>query len=105
MTHQPLPWRAETRHAIGLVAAVTAGLTLVLALFVGVALNSGPNGVRLAVAGPPAAAGQIAAELAAAAGPDAFEVDAVADPAQARTRCRSEPWTAPSSSGRPARPC
>lgn len=88
MTHQPLPWRAETRHAIGLVAAVTAGLTLVLALFVGVALNSGPNGVRLAVAGPPAATQQIAAELAATAGPDAFEVAAVADAAQAQSALR-----------------
>ncbi|WP_395725140.1 ABC transporter permease [Nakamurella sp.] len=85
MTHPSTSWRAESRHAVGLVLAVTAGLTLVLALFVGVAVNSGPHGVRLAVAGPPAAAGQIAAELAAAAGPDAFEVDAVADPAQART--------------------
>jgi hypothetical protein len=88
MTHQSTPWRAETRHAIGLVVAVTAGLTLVLALFVGVAVNSGPNGVRLAVAGPPAATQQIAAELAATAGPDAFEVDAVADAAQAQAALR-----------------
>lgn len=84
MSHQSAPWRAETRHATGLVLAVTAGLTLILALFVAVALNSGPHGVRLAVAGPPAAAAQIAAELAATAGPDAFEVDAVAGPEQAR---------------------
>lgn len=88
MAHQSTPWRAETRHAIGLVVAVTAGLTLVLALFVGVAVNSGPAGVRLAVAGPPAAAGQIADELAAAAGPDAFTVTAVSDPAQAQAALR-----------------
>lgn len=88
MTHQPASWRAETRHAAGLVLAVTAGLTLVLALFVGVAVNSGPNGVRLAVAGPPAAAGQIAAQLASTAGPDAFEVEAVTDQAQAQAELR-----------------
>lgn len=88
MTHQPSPWAAETRRAIGLVVAVTAGLTLVLALFVGVAVNSGPAGVRLAVAGPPVAAGQIAAELAATAGPDAFEVAAVTDAAQAQAALR-----------------
>jgi hypothetical protein len=88
MTHERTGWRAETRPAIGLVLAVTAGLTLVLALFVGVAVNGGPHGVRLAVAGPPAAAGQIAAELAVAAGPDAFEVDAVADSAQAEAALR-----------------
>ena len=85
MTHQSAPWRAEIRHATGLVVAVTAGATLILALFVAVAINSGAHGVRLAVAGPPAAADRIAAELAATAGPDAFEVDALADPAQART--------------------
>ena len=89
MTHSTTPWRAETRHAVGLVLAVTAGLTLILALFVGVALNSGPNGVRLAVAGPPAATEQVAAELAATAGPDAFAVDGVADAAQAHAALRA----------------
>jgi hypothetical protein len=88
MTEQSTSWRAESRHAIGLVVAVTAGLTLVLALFVGVAVNSGPAGVRLAVAGPPAATEQITAELAAAGGPDAFEVAAVADAAQAQAALR-----------------
>lgn len=88
MTHQSAPWRTETRHAAGLVLAVTAGLTLVLALFVGVAVTSGPHGVRLAVAGPPAATERIAAELAATAGTDAFEVSPVADAAQARAALR-----------------
>lgn len=88
MTRQSAPWRAETRHAAGLVLAVTAGLTLILALFVGVAVNSGPHGVRLAVAGPPAATEQVTAALATAAGPDAFEVDLVADTAQAQAALR-----------------
>lgn len=88
MTHQPAPWRAETRHATGLVLAVTAGLTLILALFVGVAVSGGPSGVRLAVAGPPAAADQVAARLAATAGPDAFEIVGVTDSAQAQAQLR-----------------
>ncbi|HEY5880140.1 MAG TPA: hypothetical protein VIU11_14620 [Nakamurella sp.] len=91
MAQQQVTWRIEARHAVGLVLAVTAGLTLALALFVGVAVNSAPNGVRLAVAGPPAAADQIASELAAAAGPDAFEVTTVsgADQAEAALRERT----------------
>jgi len=80
--------RTETRHAIGLVLAVTVGLTLALALFVGVAVNSGPNGIRLVVAGPPAATEQIAAKLAAAAGPNAFEVEAVDGQQAAETALR-----------------
>ena len=43
----------ENHKAIALVLALTGGLSLSLALFVSVAVNSGPNGVRLAVAGPP----------------------------------------------------
>jgi hypothetical protein len=57
-------------------------------LFVGVALHSGPNGLRLVVAGPPAATDQISARLAAAAGPDAFEVTAVSGPDTAEAALR-----------------
>ncbi|MET0865382.1 MAG: ABC transporter permease, partial [Nakamurella sp.] len=38
----------EAHKAVALVLALTAGLSLILALFVSVAVNSGPNGVRLA---------------------------------------------------------
>src|SRR3954454_4556057 len=38
---------SEGHKAIALVLALTAGLSLVLALFVSIAVNSGPNGVRL----------------------------------------------------------
>ncbi|MGS0684764.1 ABC transporter permease [Nakamurella sp. GG22] len=75
----------QARTAVGLVLALTAGLSLVLALFVGVAVNSGPNGIRLAVAGPPAAVEQIRAGLTQSAGPDAFEVTVVADESAARS--------------------
>lgn len=76
---------SQARKAVGLVLALTAGLSLVLALFVGVAVNSGPNGIRLAVAGPPAAVEQIRAGLAQSAGPDAFEVTVVGDESAARS--------------------
>jgi len=75
---------SEGHKAIALVLALTAGLSLVLALFVSIAVNSGPNGVRLAVAGPPPAVEQITAGLAQAGGTDAFEVTVVADEAAAR---------------------
>lgn len=74
----------EARKAVGLVLALTAGLSLVLALFVSIAVNAGPNGVRLVVAGPAPAVAQIEAGLAQTAGPDAFEVTAVTDEAAAR---------------------
>src|SRR5689334_6991694 len=45
--------RTEAQKAVALVLAMTAGLSLILALFVSIAVNSGPNGIRLAVAGPP----------------------------------------------------
>lgn len=76
--------RGELRTAAGMVLALTAVLSAVLALFVGLAVNSGPNGVRLAVAGPPAAVQQISAGIAEQAGEDAFEVTVVADEAAAR---------------------
>ncbi len=75
----------QRRTAVALILALTAGLSLVLALFVGVAVNSGPNGIRLAVAGPPAAVEQIQAGLAQAAGPDAFELTVVTDESAARS--------------------
>ncbi len=75
----------QARKAVGLVLALTAGLSLVLALFVGVAVNSGPNGIRLAVAGPPAAVEQIQAGLSQSAGPDSFEVTVVGDESAARS--------------------
>ena len=65
--------------------ALTAGLSLILALFVSIAVNSGPNGIRLAVAGPPPAVEQIKAGLAQAGGVDAFEVSVVGDEAAARS--------------------
>ncbi len=74
----------EARKAVALVLALTAGLSLILALFVSIAVNSGPNGIRLAVAGPPAAVEQIKAGVAQAGGADAFEVSVVGDDASAR---------------------
>jgi hypothetical protein len=73
----------EVRKAVGLVLAMTAGLSLVLALFVSIAVNTGPNGIRLVVAGPAPAVALIEAGLAQTAGPDAFEVSVVADEAAA----------------------
>lgn len=75
----------EGARAVALVLALTAGLSLILALFVGVAVNSGPNGVNLVVAGPPAAVEQIKAGISQQAGPDAFDVTVVADEAAARS--------------------
>jgi hypothetical protein len=54
---------------------------MVLAL---TAVNSGPTGVRLAVAGPPAAVQQVSAGIVEKAGEDAFAVTVVADEAAAR---------------------
>ena len=54
----------ESHRAVALVLALTAGLSLILALFVSIAVNSGPNGIRLAVAGPPPAVEQIKAGVA-----------------------------------------
>ena len=76
---------SEARKAVALVLALTAGLSLILALFVSVAVNSGPNGIRLAVAGPPPAVEQIKAGIAQAGGAEAFEVSVVADEAAARS--------------------
>ena len=76
---------AETRTAVGLIVALTVALSAVLAMFVGLAVNSGPNGVRLAVAGPPPAIAQITAGVSQVAGSDAFEISVVADEAAART--------------------
>lgn len=75
---------SDGRTAVVLVLALTAGLSLILALFVSLAVNSGPNGIRLAVAGPPPAIEQINAGLVQAGGADAFEVTVVADEATAR---------------------
>jgi hypothetical protein len=74
----------ESRKAVALVLALTAGLSLILALFVGIAVNSGPNGVRLAVAGPPPAVEQIRAGITQVGGSDAFEISVVSDEAAAR---------------------
>ena len=76
---------SESHRAVALVLALTAGLSLILALFVSIAVNSGPNGIRLAVAGPPAAVEQIKAGVQHAGGADAFEVSVVGDEAAART--------------------
>jgi len=76
--------RPETHRALALALVLTAGLSLVLALFVGIAVNSGPNGIRLAVAGPPAAVEQIAAGVTALAGPDSFQITVLSDEAAAR---------------------
>jgi hypothetical protein len=75
----------ETHKAIALVLALTGGLSLILALFVSVAVNSGPHGVRIAVAGPPPAVTQIQAGMGQLAGADAFEVNFVSDEAAARS--------------------
>src|SRR6478752_6336079 len=76
--------RTETQKAVALVLAMTAGLSLILALFVSIAVNSGPNGIRLAVAGPAPAVEQIKAGVAQAGGAEAFEVSVVSDEAAAR---------------------
>ncbi len=67
-----------------MVLGLTAGLSLILALFVSIAVNSGPNGVRLAVAGPAPAVQQITGALSQAGGADAFEITVVSDEAAAR---------------------
>src|SRR6476469_10370099 len=67
---------SEGHKAIALVLSLTAGLSLVLALFVSIAVNSGPNGVRLAVAGPAPAVEQIKGAVAQV-GADAFDVTVV----------------------------
>ena len=74
----------QARKAMGMVLALTAGLSLILALFVSIAVNSGPNGIRLAVTGPGPAVEHITAALNQAAGPDAFEISVVTDEAAAR---------------------
>jgi hypothetical protein len=76
--------RTETQKAVALVLAMTAGLSLILALFVSIAVNSGPNGIRLAVAGPAPAVEQITAGVAQVGGAEAFEVTVVADENAAR---------------------
>ena len=76
--------RTEAQKAVALVLAMTAGLSLILALFVSIAVNSGPNGIRLAVAGPAPAVEQIKAGVAQVGGADAFEVTVVSDEAAAR---------------------
>ena len=78
------PRPGEPVRALAMVLGLTAGLSLILALFVGIAINSGPNGVRLAVAGPAPAVQQITAALTQAGGPDAFDVTVVGDEAAAR---------------------
>ena len=78
------PRPEEPVRALAMVLGLTAGLSLILALFVGIAINSGPNGVRLAVAGPAPAVQQITAALTQAGGPDAFDVTVVGDEAAAR---------------------
>jgi hypothetical protein len=75
--------RTEGQKAVAMVLAMTAGLTLILALFVSIAVNSGPNGVRLAVAGPTPAVEQIKGAVAQV-GADAFDVTVVSDEAAAR---------------------
>jgi hypothetical protein len=76
--------QSDVRRAVAVMLALTAGLSLVLALFVGVAVNSGPNGVRLALVGPSPAVQQIETALTRSAGPDAFDVSVVGDEASAR---------------------
>ena len=78
------PRPGEPARAVAMVLGLTAGLSLILALFVSIAVNSGPNGVRLAVAGPAPAVQQITAAVTRAGGPDAFEVTVVGDEAAAR---------------------
>jgi hypothetical protein len=78
------PRPGEPARALAMVLGLTAGLSLILALFVSIAVNSGPNGVRLAVAGPAPAVQQITAALTQAGGPDAFDVTVVNDEAAAR---------------------
>ena len=80
----PTDIHTQLRRAVGMVLALAAGLSAVLALFVGLAVNSGPNGVRLAVAGPPAAIAQITDGISQEAGEDAFAVTVVADESAAR---------------------
>ena len=75
---------SEGHKAVALVLALAAGLSLVLSFFVGLAVNAGPDGVRLAIVGPPAAVEQIQSGLAQAGGPGAFTVTVVSDEAAAR---------------------
>jgi len=78
------PRPGEPARAVAMVLGLTAGLSLILALFVSIAVNSGPNGVRLAVAGPAPAVQQITGALTQAGGADAFEFTVVSDEAAAR---------------------
>ncbi|HZM67367.1 MAG TPA: hypothetical protein VFC16_13835, partial [Nakamurella sp.] len=62
------PRPGEPARAVAMVLGLTAGLSLILALFVSIAVNSGPNGVRLAVAGPAPAVQQMVAAVTRAGG-------------------------------------
>ncbi|MGY1695307.1 hypothetical protein ACI780_10365 [Geodermatophilus sp. SYSU D00814] len=77
------PARTPRGSAVAAVAAVAVLLTVVLTAFAWPAVRSAPHDLPLAVAGPPAAVGQVAGALHSAA-PGAFDVRPVADEAAAR---------------------
>jgi hypothetical protein len=74
---------SRTSSALAAVAAVAVLLAVVLTAFAWPAVRSAPHDLPLAVAGPPAAAGQVATALDSAA-PGAFDVRPVDDEAAAR---------------------
>jgi hypothetical protein len=69
-THHP----AEGRRVAGVVVGLTAALTVLLTAFAWPASQLEPRGVPLALVAPPGAGDQVAAALAGAMSPDAFEV-------------------------------
>ena len=96
----------QARKAVGMVLALTAGLSLILALFVSIAVNSGPAGIRLAVAGPAPAVEQITAALEPGRRPGRLRRHCRHRRSRRAGRpCRTGPRTARSSSAPKGRPC
>lgn len=75
----PTAWGQVVGMALGLAAV----LAVVITAFAWPNVNSGPNGIPIAVAAPPEVAGQLGDRLAEAAGEGAFEVSVLADRAEA----------------------
>src|SRR3954470_7943660 len=69
---------------VPLLAVVAVAVTVVLTVFAWPAVRSAPHDLPIAVAGPPAATGQVAAALTAAE-PGAFDVRMLTDESAART--------------------
>ncbi len=78
----------STGHLVGLVAGVSLLLAVLLTAFAWPATNTAPRGVPVAVAAPPAVAGELQQQLSARAGAGAFEVHVVPDAAAAEAAIR-----------------